>query len=223
MKHAEQVTFGGSGFDRAAHLRADLQALGALARDDAARFMVLWRLKPLMRADGEGLAWVGPDHPILRDAPGAPLFLGLDEDGTARFAADLSDWVPVGLDSAAMGAFLDPTIQLHPDAPEGTHFAELRAVMARLPAREAELAAMARGVRAWHDSHGFCARCGAPAQATQGGWQRLCDACGAAHFPRTDPVVIMLITHGNDVLVGRSPGWPEGMYSLLAGDRKSVV
>jgi NAD+ diphosphatase len=52
---------------------------------------------------------------------------------------------------------------------------------------------------------------------TQAGWQRSCPDCGAHHFPRTDPVVIMLITHGNDVLLGRSPGWPEGMYSLLAG------
>ena len=49
------------------------------------------------------------------------------------------------------------------------------------------------------------------------GWQRNCPACGTSHFPRTDPVVIMLITHGNSVLMGRSPGWPEGMYSLLAG------
>ena len=51
----------------------------------------------------------------------------------------------------------------------------------------------------------------------QGGWQRTCPACRAQHFPRTDPVVIMLVTHGNSVLLGRSPGWPEGMFSLLAG------
>jgi NAD+ diphosphatase len=49
------------------------------------------------------------------------------------------------------------------------------------------------------------------------GWQRDCAACGGHHFPRTDPVVIMLITRGNSVLLGRSPGWPEGMFSLLAG------
>jgi NAD+ diphosphatase len=66
-------------------------------------------------------------------------------------------------------------------------------------------------------THGFCARCGAQSVIAMSGWQRDCPACGAHHFPRTDPVVIMLITHGNDVLVGRSPGWPEGMYSLLAG------
>jgi NAD+ diphosphatase len=51
----------------------------------------------------------------------------------------------------------------------------------------------------------------------QGGWQRSCPTCGAQHFPRTDPVVIMLVTRGNSVLLGRSPGWPEGMFSLLAG------
>jgi NAD+ diphosphatase len=49
------------------------------------------------------------------------------------------------------------------------------------------------------------------------GWQRSCDSCGGQHFPRTDPVVIMLITHGNDLLLGRSPGWPDRMWSLLAG------
>src|SRR5690606_6147260 len=47
--------------------------------------------------------------------------------------------------------------------------------------------------------------------------QRVCGACGAQHFPRTDPVVIMLITRGNSTLLGRSPGWPEGTYSCLAG------
>jgi NAD+ diphosphatase len=59
--------------------------------------------------------------------------------------------------------------------------------------------------------------CGAESEMAMAGWQRDCPSCGAHHFPRTDPVVIMLITHGNDVLMGRSPGWPEGMYSLLAG------
>ncbi len=89
--------------------------------------------------------------------------------------------------------------------------------MAALSPREAELAATARALLEWHRSHRFCAACGAQSAAAHGGWQRQCPACGAVHFPRTDPVVIMLITHGNSVLLGRSPGWPEGMYSLLAG------
>jgi NAD+ diphosphatase len=89
--------------------------------------------------------------------------------------------------------------------------------MTRLDARAAELAATAKAILHWHASHGFCAACGAATQVTQGGWQRTCPACGAHHFPRTDPVVIMLVTRGNALLLGRSPAWPEGMYSLLAG------
>ncbi|MCL4122592.1 UNVERIFIED_CONTAM: hypothetical protein GTU68_040132 [Idotea baltica] len=89
--------------------------------------------------------------------------------------------------------------------------------MTRLERRDAELAATAKAIIGWHDSHRFCAKCGAPSEVTDAGWQRVCPTCKAHHFPRTDPVVIMLITHGNSVLMGRSPGWPEGMYSLLAG------
>lgn len=96
-------------------------------------------------------------------------------------------------------------------------FAELRRVMTWLSPRDAELAASGKAILGWHESHGYCARCGVATELAQGGWQRQCPACNTSQFPRTDPVVIMLITHGNSVLMGRSPGWPEGMYSLLAG------
>lgn len=76
---------------------------------------------------------------------------------------------------------------------------------------------MSRAILGWHSNHRFCARCGARSDIALAGWQRICPSCGAQHFPRTDPVVIMLVTHGNSVLLGRSPGWPEGTYSLLAG------
>lgn len=75
-------------------------------------------------------------------------------------------------------------------------FTELRGVMTQLTAREAELVATAKALLQWHRSHGFCAACGAKSDMAQGGWQRTCPACAAQHFPRTDPVVIMLVTHG---------------------------
>ncbi|MEM9726288.1 MAG: NAD(+) diphosphatase, partial [Pseudomonadota bacterium] len=85
------------------------------------------------------------------------------------------------------------------------------------------MAAQARALLEWRRTHGFCANCGAPSRQTQGGWRRDCDACGATHFPRTDPVVIMLLL-GRDpasgeqrVVLGRQPGWPPGFQSLLAG------
>ena len=93
----------------------------------------------------------------------------------------------------------------------------MRRIMTWLSPRDAELAATAKAIIGWHDSHGFCAKCGAASEIADAGWRRACPACHTSHFPRTDPVVIMLITHGNSVLMGRSPGWPDGMYSLLAG------
>jgi NAD+ diphosphatase len=89
--------------------------------------------------------------------------------------------------------------------------------MATLSPRDAELAATARGVLQWHATHRHCARCGGRAPRFRRGGSAAASTCGAGHFPRTDPVVIMLITDGDRVLVGRSPGWPERMYSLLAG------
>ena len=211
MKIAETVTFGGGGLDRAAQWRKDARTW---AVHPDSRVMLLWRGKPLL--DEAGLVLVAPDHPVMADAGPDRLLLGQVADA-AVLAADLSGWTPDGADTAALNSFLDATLQTHPALGEGAAFAELRGVMTRLSPLHAELAATARAMFTWHASHGFCAACGTASTFAMGGWQRDCPACGRHHFPRTDPVVIMLITHGNSVLVGRSPGWPDRMYSLLAG------
>ena len=102
-----------------------------------------------------------------------------------------------GLDEDELDRFHDLSEQQHPGLGNDTGFAELRRVMTHLTPRDAELGATARAIAGWHVSHRFCARCGHESQMVQEGWQRLCPACGAHHFPRTDPVVIMLITRGN--------------------------
>ncbi len=215
MRNAEAVTFGGSALDRAAEIRGDAAALAALAAAPRSRHLAMWRGRPLVGPDG--LALLPPDHPILdRLDLGEALLLGRDESGAGFFVHDLSGWEPPDDGPVPDGPF-DAAEVFHPDAPDGAVFAELRAVMFGLAARDAELAATARGILEWHRSHGFCAYCGARSEVIEAGWQRLCPACGRRHFPRTDPVVIMLILSGNDVLLGRSPAWPEGMYSLLAG------
>ncbi|KQI67782.1 NUDIX hydrolase [Loktanella sp. 3ANDIMAR09] len=208
MKIAETVTFAGANLDRAADWRADSTA--HIADSDV---IALWRGKPLVM--GDALVRLRHDHPALSDARDMRLLLARS-GGRAIFAADLSDWTPAGPDVAHLDSFSDQTEQAHPAVPQAT-FVELRSAMTRLSREDAELAATARSLFHWHAIHGFCANCGAASVATQAGWQRDCAACGRHHFPRTDPVVIMLITHQNSVLVGRSPGWPEGMYSLLAG------
>ncbi|MFV0360060.1 NAD(+) diphosphatase [Tropicimonas sp.] len=217
MHFSETVTFGSSGLDRAAAIRSDAAALARLEARADARFLAMWRLKPLLRGDEElSLVPLARGSAVLEYAAEPPVFLGF-HDGAPWFAVDVSSWEPERQDAAAAESFLDTSEQHFPCLPADHRFAELRSVMARLAPGDGERAVTARGLLAWHAGHGFCARCGAPSVPAQGGWQRRCDACGAAHFPRTDPVVIMLVTHGNAVLMGRSPGWPEGMYSLLAG------
>lgn len=218
MKIAETVTFGGSALDRAAEWRSDPAALAQAKSDSASRAVVFWRGKPLLEDGplGRTLVRLQLDHPILTETAPQPFFLGR-ENGAAVFAHDLSGWSPTDHNSANLNSFLDRSEQHHPALPRTQRFAELRAVMTRISPRDAELAASARALLNWHATHGFCAVCGARSEVSKAGWQRDCPACGAHHFPRNDPVVIMLITHGNAVLMGRSPGWPEGMYSLLAG------
>ncbi|RYH02192.1 NAD(+) diphosphatase [Salipiger sp. IMCC34102] len=208
MRHAEIVTFAGGNLDRAAEWRAD----GARAARDT-QTILLWRGKPLIR-DG-ALVRCSPEDPMLRDAGPLRLLLAREE-GRAIWAADLSDWTPPDADGATPDGFSDTSVQSHPEAP-GAEFRELRLAMTELGRADAELAATARSLFHWHASHGFCAACGTASLPAMSGWQRNCPACGRHHFPRTDPVVIMLITRGNSVLLGRSPGWPEGMFSLLAG------
>lgn len=214
METGETVTFGGSGrngsiplLDRAAHLRAGMEQ----AHLDG-RITPLWRGKIAVQ-NGAQLAWFDRNHPVLASGK-APIFLGLIS-GQPHFGVDVSDWIP---DAALPEAgFFDTNPQPHPDMPSDTAFCDLRAVMSLLSPLDGECAAVAKALMQWHKSHGFCPACGAKTDVSHGGWQRVCTACDATHFPRTDPVVIMLVVHENKLLLGRSPQWPEGMYSLLAG------
>ncbi|MGN7158903.1 NAD(+) diphosphatase [Sphingomonas sp. SAFR-052] len=93
----------------------------------------------------------------------------------------------------------------------------LMSALAAMPAGEAALYGIARSLIDWHVRHGFCANCGQGTAVSRAGWARSCGNCTAQHFPRTDPVVIMAVEHGDRVLLGRQPTWPPGRYSTLAG------
>jgi NAD+ diphosphatase len=174
--------------DRAAHLRKD----DAWRKDGEGaadvRVLVVGG-EHVASVSGRGLRWVGLD-----EAPdGEWIFLGTR--GDVRHAAVMVERVPAELDPASLRV-IGPTI-----APE-----------------EASLAVHAVGIARWHQTHRFCARCGHPTDVAQAGHVRVCPACGAHHFPRTDPAVIMLITDGQDrALLGRQSVWPEGRFSTLAG------
>lgn len=128
------------------------------------------------------------------------LFLGLWKD-TPVFAVDIPGEA-------------DPT--LGPLAGVGA-FEDLRAAAARMAAPDAAILATAKAVFEWRDRHRFCAACGQASVVADAGWKRVCPACRVEHFPRTDPVVIMLAVHGDRCLVGRQASWPAKMYSALAG------
>ncbi len=180
--------FTGGTLDRADRVRHEPDLLAAALADPGARLLVLDGLDPLLDDAGR-LTWTGLDA-----AAGELLFLGYDE-GAPRFAAALPDGtaVPAGR-SPALFAMLD-----------------------RFDRRDAAHYAAARSLVDWHGRHRFCANCGTVTAPFRAGWGRTCPNCGAEHFPRVDPVVIMLAEHDGRVLLGRQPPWPPGRYSALAG------
>ncbi|MGN6357243.1 MAG: NAD(+) diphosphatase [Novosphingobium sp.] len=181
------MPFAGSPLDRADHLRSDPAALAGLMTASA-RLLLLDGLDPQTSPDG--LAWGS----LADAAPEAELvFLGLDEAGRGCFAP-----VPAQGTSA-------------PGSPR-TWLA-----LSALPSGDLATYGAARSLVNWHARHRFCAVCGAPTAPAKGGWQRTCGACAAEHFPRVDPVTIMLVQHGDDLLLGRQPRFPAGNYSALAG------
>lgn len=188
------IAFAGARIDRADHIRSDVAAIEAL-RANGGRLLQMEGLNPVLTQDAL-LTW--SDVGTL--APEAELvFLGIDPDhgGAGCFAQ-----VPPHFPREAMMA-----------GPVSWQ------AMTVLPADELATFGVARALVGWHARHRFCAVSGHPTRLVKGGWQRNCtDAqCGAEHFPRTDPVTIMLVEHEGQVLLGRQPRFPAGRYSALAG------
>lgn len=199
-------TFSGSALDRVGDRRDDAAWLAERAADPDAVAILLWDGRPLIAdgAEGPRLKRLPMDH-ALALAPDRRAFLGI-EDGTPVFAVEI--------EGAA-----DPSVG--PAAGLG-RFEEMRAAAAVLPAAEAAMAGAAKSLFDWRRRHGFCAACGRPTIDAAGGWKRRCEACGTEHFPRVDPVVIMLVLHRSEdgverCLLGRQASWPPGRMSALAG------
>jgi NAD+ diphosphatase len=180
--------FTGGTLDRGDRVRHEPALLEAAFADPAARLLVLDGLDPILDESGR-LTWTS-----LGVTPGELLFLGYDE-GAPRFVSAFPPGrkVPGGRSPA------------------------LFAMLGQFAAADAAHYAAARSLVDWHGRHGFCANCGTATIIFRAGWARSCPHCGAEHFPRVDPVVIMLAELGDRVLLGRQPAWPPGRYSALAG------
>jgi len=194
----EIYCFAGNPLDRASERRRDSEWIRSLFDDPRAQILPLCDLRPLTRgAEPTVLDW----QPVLpwRDLVerGATLvFLGLGE-GRPYFAVDAS-----GADSALV---------------RDREAIDARTLAPLLPAGEAAILAEARSLVDWHARHRFCAQCGSPTRVTAAGWVRRCPECKASHYPRSDPVTIMLAIRGERALLGRNRRRPGSRFSCLAG------
>ncbi|MFE0502510.1 NAD(+) diphosphatase [Lysobacter soli] len=179
--------------DRADRLRDDPDALKS--RWPTSRVILLDE-KGNAYADAEGrlLAITGHDVSEGPGGVGAAVFLGLDPHDTAWFALE-----------GALTAL---------DAPRRV---DLRSAAASWPAFDASVFAQARALQHWRSRHRFCGVCGGEVALSRAGWQGTCTKCGVEHYPRTDPAVIVAVTDGSRLLLGRQAAWPARRYSVLAG------
>jgi len=181
--------FTGGTLDRADALRHDDEGLTAAVADRRARLLALGPdWAPAVTDEGR-LAWTS-----LAEAPdGVELaLLGLD-DGAPRFVA---------LTRSEGASHRGPAMM---------------AALGTLEGGDAATYAAARSLLQWHARHRFCANCGHETRVFRAGWARACPHCAAEHFPRVDPVVIMIAEHDGRALLGRQASWPAGRYSALAG------
>ncbi|MGL4811596.1 MAG: NAD(+) diphosphatase [Beijerinckiaceae bacterium] len=182
--------------------REDAAAIALWRARPEARSVVLAGEMPVLAQPGHGR---GPARFSLADAAALgevveQFFLGTDDEGPL-FATHLPAARADGLKELGYGVTDMRTV----------------AVRALAPGPDVAALGMAKALFAWHETHRYCAKCGQPSQASSAGWRRDCPSCGAQHFPRTDPVVIMLAHRGDHCLLGRSPRFPMPMYSCLAG------
>jgi len=191
--------FARSPLDRAAHRRRDETWLGAAINAPNAKLAPFFEHKPLIIEEA-GAAVVGWLHggSLGRIAPGdaTRLFLGVDREAAPYFAVHIPDPEPL----RGLGRFDD-----------------LRALGPRLGRDDLAILGCAKSIFEWHLRNRFCANCGQASVVVEAGWKRQCPACKAEHFPRFDPVVIMLPTRGEFCALGRQSMWPKGMHSALAG------
>jgi NAD+ diphosphatase len=208
--------FAGVGLDRVSARRDEAGFLSGLRARPDARFVVIARDMPILERGTHQAFWPA----ALVDALGparVEILLGLDPAGAPFYAALLPDSA-VEQRADESDGFLDRRVLVVPGR-DDLDLVDLRTIawQALVAANVAAILGEAKAIAHWHARHGFCANCGAPTRVTAAGWRRECDVCKTQHFPRTDPVVIMLAVDGDRCLLGRQARFPKGMYSALAG------
>ena len=209
--------FQGNPLDRGSARRDDPAYLEELRARPDARAVLIAREMPIL-TEGTPRGALFPMD-LVRELGGADLevWLGRLPSGAPLYAAMMPDAVAQLLADTSDG-FLDRRELVVPGHPE-LQPTDLRSIAMQglVPPDTLGILGQAKAIVHWHAKHGFCPNCGAKSRPSSAGWKRECDACKTQHFPRTDPVVIMLVAHGERCLLGRQARFPTGMYSTLAG------
>lgn len=195
---SDQNGFSGNGLDRLGEHREDLD-VDALINCEQARFFVVAGHRQLVKSidpfqalfSGQEITHLGEDYT-------RSYLLGLNAKGHGEFALGIAP---------------------REEFPDEVKAIDLRSIArgGLLTGQEVGAIAQARSLVSWHHNNPFCAKCGARTEIIQAGYARRCTSCDTTHFPRTDPVSIMLAVDGDRCLLGRSPHFPENMVSALAG------
>jgi NAD+ diphosphatase len=195
-----------TGLNRRSEKRGDAAFIAAALDNPGAKVLALFDLKvPIVSSDDRGAAeirWLSLQQLRAVGTPGEFVYLGEDNAGTPVFACNFR---PFQTDAAVLEAF-KPLVDLRSLALQGS-----------LSSHELLIASQARAILGWHVVNRCCSRCGGLIQPADAGWRRHCGACSLDAYPRTDPAVIMLITHRDRCLLGHEHRFPSKLYSTLAG------
>ena len=213
------IPFAGTdGLDRLSERRDDAACIATLRQDARARTLAFVGDVPVLKASsGAPDPWFGLTEAADLGPARELVFLGARDDGP-RFAQLLDDSTAQVEGAPDPNALIDRRKRLIPGR-DDLSLIDLRSLAVSEAVRPQDLAlfAEAKSLLYWHARHRFCSNCGAPTQMGAAGWRRDCSACKGMHFPRTDPVVIMLAVDGDHCLMGRQGRFGKGMYSALAG------
>ena len=190
--------------DRGERERRDEEWITKAAKDPTSRLLPMRDLNVPIAPDlAQGLIWLTPGDLDRLGVTAEPIFLGLLE-GVAHFVVDLSAHEQAALTLQDTGVLT---------------FEDARAATEYVSAPDSGIIAQARAQLSWHNRHGFCSVCGHATHIARGGQVRRCPQCDTEHYPRTDPVVITVVHHGDNCLLGQSRGRLVQMrrYSALAG------
>ncbi len=199
--HSASIGFNLNPLERRSDKREDTAFIDNLLDDARTRFLIFGGDVPLLKRGDRQDPWFSSSETKAFGEPLLRIFLGEEADGSGRFALGFSPSTDAPADDANHAR-----IDLRSLAQQGLVEAGTLGMMAE-----------AKSMLDWHRRHAFCANCGSASRMTAAGWQRVCDACGTRHFPRVDPVVIMLVIDGERCLLGRQRQFVPGMYSALAG------